>query len=369
MRDITPASVMAARSPLVRPVVEVTSWLGSQYLGEIPVIGGEAMSDLTVIGGELEMQVPNTPEWVPTAPDHPLGNLGQELLVRKGWRGPTGDVLEWASIGRYMIARTVTEGDALTVRADGLGQRIENDRFTGPFTVPAGEFLAQARHLMAGTGLPVVLHSSLSSRYTGSRSWERGGSRVDAWNELMTAWGAVSYIDPDTRAMVARAPYSRAGTPALSITDGVAGSVVDVSSGGGPEEGPPNGVVASSAPEDGSVPITSTVTVSTGPRRWGGPYGRRPAFFASPLLTTWTAVDRAARTRLASLQAEAWDLTADQLSCPATQPGDLINVTSDRHHTNVVGQAILTRVALTPDDEPGQVAVQVLRGTLGGVEV
>lgn len=369
MRDITPAAVMAARSPLVRPVVEVTSWLGSQYLGEVPVMGGVATTDLTIIGGELELQVPNVPEWVPTAPDHPLGNVGQELLVRKGWRGSDGEVLEWATIGRYLIHRAAPEGDAITVRADGLGQRIEHFRFTDPFTAQSGQFLAQARALMSGTGLPVALDSSLSSRASSSRSWERGGSRVEAWDELMTAWGAVSYIDPDARSLVVRAPWVATGAPVLTVTDGVAGSVVEVAPGGGPEDGTPNAVVASSAPEDGSVPLSAIVTVSRGPRRWGGPYGRRPAFYASPLLTTWASVWSAARTRLASMQATTWDVTIDALSCPAIERGDLIRVVSDRNQTDVVGQVILARVAATPEDEPGQIAVQALRGVLGGVEL
>lgn len=367
MRDITPAAVMVERSPLIRPVVEITSWLGSQYLGEVPVVGGAAMTDLTVIGGALELQVPRAPEWVPTSPDHPLGNLGQELLVRKGWRGPTGDVLEWASIGRYMIRRSVREGEAITVHADGLGQRIEHDRFTNPFTVGAGQFLAQSRALMAGTGIPVVLHPSLENRDSWTRSWERGGSRVEAWEELLTAWGAVSYFDPDGRSLVVRAPYPTTGDPTVTFTDGVSGSVVDVAAGDGPEDGPPNGVVASSAPEDESVPVSATVTMQEGPRRWGGPYGRRPAFYSSPLLTNYEQVAKAAATRLHSLQAQTWDLTADVVSCPATQPGDLVRVISERDDTDVVGRVIETRIGLQPDDEPGQVAVQALRGVLGGV--
>lgn len=369
MRDITPASVMAQRSPLVRPVVEVTSWLGAQYLGQVEVMGGSATVDMSVIGGELELQAPNVPEWVPTRPDHPLGNNGQELLVRRGWATPDGTVTEWATIGRYLVHRSVPEGDVITVRADGLGQRIENDRFTDPLTVTPGPMLNQARTLLAGTGIPVVLASGLPNRAAVARTWERGGSRAEAWDELMTAWPAASYIDPDSRVMVVRPSFSTSGGPVLTLADGVGGSVVELASGGGPQDGAPNGVVASTAPEDGSVPLSAIAVVQTGPRRWGGPYGRRPAFYASPLLTTRPHVSSAARTRLSNLQTEEWDLTVSNLSCPAVERGDIIRVISAEHDTDVVGQVTEARVALTPDDEPGSVAVRALSGRLGGVVI
>lgn len=367
MRDITPASVMAARSALVRPVAEVTSWLGAQYLGEVPVIGGSAVADLTVIGGELELQVPNVPEWVPAAPDHPLSNFGQELLVRKGWAAPDGTVKEWASIGRYLVHDAVPEGDTITVRADGLGQRIEHARFTDPLTLPAGQFIDQARELLLGTGLAVSLDLGFASRSSVSRTFERGESRAEAWAELMTAWGAVSRIDPDSRTVVVRAPYPTSGNPVVSLADGVGGALVDIAPGGGPEDGTPNAVVASSAPEDGSVPLSAIAMLHVGPRRWNGPYGQRPAFYTSPLLVTRAQVASAARTRLQSMTTVAWDITVDSLSCPATEPGDLIDVTSTDQDTQIVGQAVQTRVALGPDDEPGQTAVHALRGVLGGV--
>lgn len=369
MRDITPASVIAATSSLIRPVTEVTSWLGAQYLGEVPVMGGSATSDLTLIGGELELQAPNIPEWVPTSPDHPLANNGQELLVRRGWADAQGNVQEWATIGRYLIHRSIPEGDVITVRADGLGQRIEHDRFTDPFTITAGNTFTQARALLQGTGLPVILTPGFSARASVARSWERGGSRVEAWGELMTAWPAVSYIDPDSRAVIIRPPYPTMGEPVMHLTDGVAGSVVDVSSGGGPADGAPNGVVASSAPEDGSVPLSAIATLMRGPRRWTGPYGRRPQFYASPLLTTRQQVAAAASTRLNNLQAETWDLTIDIASCPALERGDLIAVTSTEDDTDIEGLVVSVRVALTPEDEPGQASVQALRGRLGGVRI
>lgn len=369
MRAITPASIMAQRSPVNRPVTEVTSWLGARFLGEVPVLGGSATSDLSLIGGELEMQVPNEPGWVPTRPDHPLHRYGQELRVRRGWAASDGSVHEMITIGRYLIRRSVAEGDVITVRADGIGQRIENARLTDPLTVPPGQMVIQARTLLAGTGLPLIPVPGLTARAAASRTWERGGSRVDAWDELMTAWPATAWIDPDTRAVSVGPPHSTTGTPVMTFTDGDGGSLISVAPGGGPDDGAPNAVVASSAPDDGSVPVSAIATLGYGPMRWDGPYGPRPAFYSSPLLSTPAQVQSAARTRLASMQAEAWDLTIEAVSCPAVQPGDLVRAVSPDTDTDVVGMVTQARVALTPADEPGQIAVRALRGRLGGVEL
>ena len=119
----------------------VESWLGSQYLGEVPVEDGSVSWDAgQQVQGTLSLTVPRVGaaqgqdwrDWDPVDPEHPLGCYGQVLhvsmtvgsLVGAGW---------WTiPMGRFLI--TSVEPGPSTVRVTGksLMQRLEEDRLTEP---------------------------------------------------------------------------------------------------------------------------------------------------------------------------------------------------------------------------------------------
>jgi hypothetical protein len=86
-----------------------------------------------------------------------------------------------------------------------------------------------------------------------------------------------------------------------------------------------NGVVATSAPQNETDPVLRAVAVeTTGPLQWDGPYGRRPRYYSSPLLTTQAQVQQAADSSLALQRGRAVKVEWDAVPNPALEPLDVV---------------------------------------------
>ena len=121
--------------------VTVESWLGSQYLGEVPVEDGSVSWDAgQQVQGTLSLTVPRVGavqgedwrDWDPVDPDHPLGCYGQVLHVSMTVGSLVGAGWWTVQLGRFLI--TSVEPGPSTVRVTGksLMQRLEEDRLTEP---------------------------------------------------------------------------------------------------------------------------------------------------------------------------------------------------------------------------------------------
>lgn len=285
----------------------VESWLGSQYLGEVPVEDGSVSWDAgQQVQGTLSLTVPRVGaaqgqdwrDWDPVDPDHPLGCYGQVLhvsmtvgsLVGAGW---------WTiPMGRFLI--TSVEPGPSTVRVTGksLMQRLEEDRLTEPMAPdPAGTLASELRRLV-GARIGVIIDPALGDRPCPSMSW--GESRIDAVYEIAKAWPAtvreggdgIMYLSPPTSP-----PTSR---PALRLSDGEDGTVVGVAASVSRDK-VYNRVVArgQQSSDEGAPSFQAIADQLTGPMRVGGPYGTVPRFFSSPLITSYEQAKRTAEAMLA----------------------------------------------------------------------
>jgi hypothetical protein len=72
--------------------------------------------------------------------------------------------------------------------------------------------------------------------------------------------------------------------------------------------------------------VWAAAYVTTGPTRWDGPYGQRPAYYASTFLTAGN-VGQAAATRLASINGKVRKLEVECVKNPALEPGDMVDLT------------------------------------------
>lgn len=264
------------------------------------------------------------PSVLATGPVSPLTPFGARLRVEvaisagRWWSqtlrvGPDMLITSVPTLAGHMSSREVTAGT--------LVQMVRDDRFLAPWQPPASSTVhAALTGLLTGSvpGAPVQVGAP-DAPVTGAPVWER--ERWDAVVDLAAQIGCVPRPAADGFAV---APPPAATDPVWTVDAGAGGVLL-------PGQARPevtrdrwNAVVASN-PDDPEVRAVATLDDPSSPVRWDGPYGRRPYFFTSPLLTPATAATAAA-TRLASLQGSSRRIEARIVPCPALEPGDTVAV-------------------------------------------
>lgn len=285
----------------------VESWLGSEYLGAVPVEDGSVSWDASQqVQGALSLSVPRVGaaededwrDWDPTDPYHPLACFGQVLHVSLTIGSLVSGAWWTVPIGRFLI--TSVEPGPSTVRVTGksLLQRLEEDRLTEPMAPdPAGTLASELRRLV-GARMGLIIDPALRDRPCPSMTW--GESRIDAVYEIAKAWPAsvreggdgVLYVSPPVSD-----PTSR---PQLRLSDGAAGTVVGVAASVSRDK-IYNRVIARGQEnsDEGAPSFQAIADQLTGPMRVDGPYGVVPRFFSSPLITSVAQAKSTAEAMLA----------------------------------------------------------------------
>lgn len=340
------------------PVAEVVSTLGGLVLGEVPITQGHFTEQASGSSlGRLEITVPAV-GWVPTSPRDPLAAYGQELTVRRGFRLPSGETVGWETLTRARIQSSEPDDAWLTVVAESIDARLNPADWIVSYR-STGNVHSQVRQICSGV-VPVRLECD--DVELPDRTWEQQSSRRDALLEVCDAAGAVPRIINGQLVVV---DASTSTTPEFELRSGDGGTVVRVL----PEQSTelvPNVVVASSAPEDNTAPVSAMAVIDYGPMNWRGPYGQVVEFFTSPLLTTQSACEGAARTRLARKQAVRRDLTVEMVTDPRIRLDAVVRVIEEKRDTDCVMRVTSGRHALTAGREPGSLSGVVLSGVVRG---
>ncbi|AYD89662.1 hypothetical protein D5R93_05680 [Actinomyces lilanjuaniae] len=288
----------------------VDSWLGSRWLGQVPVAGGSvSWTTDQQVQGSLSLTVPRTGaasalederDWAPVRWDSPLACCGQVLRV----------VLTVVSLvdgaeysypgGQFLVTSTEVGSGTVSVTGKSLLHRVEEDRLTRVVVPrPGGSVASEARRLLAGH-MGLVIDKALVNRWCPtSMSW--GESRIDALYEIADAWPArlregrdgVLYLLP---------PLDEVTTPPERVlTDGQDGTVVGVRSSWDRTQ-VYNRVVARAQDSDdeGQPTFQAVAEQEHGPLSVHGAYGVVTRFFSSPLVTSRPVAVATARTMLAS---------------------------------------------------------------------
>ena len=278
----------------------VESWLGSEYLGAVPVEDGSVSWDVSQqVQGSLSLTVPRVGavegedwrDWDPVDPNHPIACFGQVLHVSLTIGSLLGGAWWTVPLGRFLI--TSVEPGVSTVRVTGksLLQRLEEDRLTEPMAPdPAGSMASELRRLV-GSRMGLIIDSALRDYPCPSMTW--GESRIDAVYETVREGGdGILYLSPPTPD-----PTSR---PELRLSDGAEGTVVGVAAAVSRDK-IYNRVVArgQESSDEGSPSFQAVADQMTGPLRVDGPYGVVPRFFSSPLITSVAQAKSTAEAMLA----------------------------------------------------------------------
>lgn len=329
----------------------VSSWLGSDHLGRVPVVDGswEVTDQAEVrVPGALRLSVPaelstsmaggfdGRTNWVPTTPDHPLARWGQQLQVQVLVDGTL------VHLGWYRITRTVKSTSVVNVEAVGLLRNLERARLVSPLTLDAGLWFGDIVRRVVGGVFPVRIAVADSGGW-GSRSWDE--DRLGALREIVDARPARMYVD-ESRTLVVASPWTDREPAQLTLHDGDGGTLIDIG-GIADDRDPPNGYVVTATPEDTSIPpVTDWWGIPSGPAAWDGPYGRNPAFYRSPLLNPdRDSVRAVAQQMTLRAQRAAAQVDFEAVFDPRLEVGDVVHMRHRRRGVDAIGRIMTLRHA------------------------
>jgi hypothetical protein len=309
--------------------VRAESWLDGELLADdIPVATGNEERDRSLTVPErITLTIPGRDrgtDWDPTDPGHPLAAYGQQLRIDIGIGVGAGKT-EWINRGWFPIASSDTDGETVSVQCEGLLTLIEEARFVAPFQ-PSGTLASTVRSLVE-PALTVQFDGTLVDRNIPvGMQWDE--DRMAALSEVLDAWPAVPRVTEDGYLLIE--PITDTGTPVLSLTDGVGGTVVRWQ-GSNSRDGAFTAVVARGEDSAGN-PIQGVVydTDSLSPLRNGGPFSPLtiPYSYDSPLLTTVTQCRNSAAATLKRLRRTASRrLAVSMVPHPGLMTGDVVSVT------------------------------------------
>ena len=258
------------------PRLVVESWLGAEQLATLPIVAGSwrvEHDSETTTPGAVSFQVPNTPDWRPTEPGHPLADYGQQLRCSIGWDRADGTA-ELVPLAVLRLAKATPAGDTITVTGEGLLKTVEDAKFLYPFS-GSGSRVDLVNRLLQGI-LPVVIEVPQAS----APACFEEQDRLKVLLDVVDSWPARLWVDDQGTARVSPTwDDAIPGDPVASIEiiqrHGV---TLDRDTPG------PNAYRVSTIPEGDTEALWSVATINDGPMTYGGPYGYRVGYYSSPLL-------------------------------------------------------------------------------------
>lgn len=279
------------------------------------------------------------------APDGRLGDLlGEPGAELQPWRGiayPDTDP-ELIPLGVYRLdtvdVNDTPAGQTIAITGPDRSAAAQDDRFVDTTTYPAGTNLGDLIRALIASAVPAarVWLPSTTATLSEPVVWEAG---TDAWAAAQTigdalGWGLWWDGTGDLRGGPTPEPFTQPAVATIAAT-GATGTVLNRL--GSISRADIYNAVVATGEAVGTTPPVRGIAYDldpTSPTVYGGPFGRRPRFFASPLITTQSQATATAASLLERYRkaTRRWRLTT--VPHPHLEPGDPIAVI-DRDGTTV----------------------------------
>jgi hypothetical protein len=288
---------------------------GESTAEDLPIVGGSIDGDsdadvrhtLTVTVADPDGRL------VPRAATDPLAVFGQELKVSMSVLGlgyadatPTG--LGWFRIQvarpkeRWMRSAGVWRHGGATIELECLDrmQILADYRFIVAEQPPAGATVVSEIRRLVEDLVPIgEIDGALTDAPVPAGTVYQD-DRVSALQALARSIGGNLIVDSEGSLRLVR-PTQYGAIPVWTFQVGEGGDIVDYAT-ELTRDGVINAVVATGDADTDHAPVQGIAydTDPASPTRWGGPFGRVPLGYSSPLLTTPGQAGQAAATRLAN---------------------------------------------------------------------
>lgn len=381
MQTVSSAFLQALNGSLM-PVAQVDAWYGGQLVKQaLPFVSGSLTIDSTrTIAGSLDTFtfVSKDGSLAPTRWDSPLACYGSELNIRAGLQ-LHGQGLEMISLGWFRIdsytsnefnqlysrpasgiAQWIPRGGIVTNQASDRMALLDDAQFLAP-QQPAqlASVMAEIANLCFGI-VPVESLSAITDAAIPA-TVSYGQSRVQALQDLAAVLGCTASMSPNGGLqLVSTTPAASVWTVSLA---GRNGAPILNWQRSGDRTGLYNAVVSTGTAVDGTA-LQGVSQVTSGPLRFGGPFGQVPFGHFSPILATQAATQADSDTTLADLSTGA--IVVIPLTLPpniALVPGDVITVDIPKLSVTGIVQSLTIPFPITSM----QVNLAVSRSQLWGI--
>lgn len=247
---------------------------------------------------------------------------GARLLLRRSVRLMDGRE-HWTPLGLLRVEGAQAQIPAARIGVDlmDLGQALADDRFLTPRAVPAGPSRIQVlRDLIAETipGAALAVAPGVADAAMPAAVWDE--DRAGACHEIARSLGAVLAADTAGGFRL----DLPGDAPAWTVD---AGGVLVSASMRADRATTYNAVRAAGEASDAGAPVGFAYDLDS-PTRWDGPFGRKPRYYSSPLLTTAAQCDAAAASILADCIGLTRSIEFDAIAHPGLEAGDVITLVS-----------------------------------------
>lgn len=292
--------------------------------------GGNVTGDATQFTRRALSVTVAAPDLAPTDAQDLLAPYGTELKVYAGIAFPTST--EWCPLGVFPIqsAEATESGDSgrtgISIAAPDRAQYLIDARFTAIEQSQASSVVGEISRLVAAglpPGMPVMVDLTGSSTACPKQAYD-DKDRAGAVQKLATSINAELFFDADGVPTLRPVPDAST-TPVWSIDAGEGGVMISAKRAGSREH-IFNAIIASGSASDGTSSAFGAAydTNPASPTYWDGPFGHKPAFFSSPVLTTSTQCILAATTMLATYVGAGWTIDLSSIPNYALDLGDVI---------------------------------------------
>ncbi|MEV1013787.1 DUF5047 domain-containing protein [Micromonospora sp. NPDC049801] len=297
----------------------------------ITILDGDVQLDGTAdVRSTLELTTDGTGMW-PTGSGSLLAPYGNEVFVRRGVAFGNGTT-EWVSLGYHRI-NTTEQDDApsgpVRISARDRMSGIVDGRLTAPRPFPAATTRGA---LLTALVAEIYPWATIEWDDVAARDDQIGRQviaeedRYAVCNEVVTSAGKTWWWDH--RGVLVIRTSTPASSPVWEVNHGASGVLVEMGR-RLTREGAYNAVVATGEGADTAYPARAVVvdTNPLSPTYWGGPFGKVPYFYNSPLLTSVSRARAAAATILARMVGLPYSVDLTAVPNPALEPDDPIRVT------------------------------------------
>ncbi|GAA1961816.1 hypothetical protein GCM10009754_36120 [Amycolatopsis minnesotensis] len=322
----TRAQVALAQSHSMRARAVVTS--AAYGVLEVPISGGSVEIDATS-KARRSATLQADPRWWPRSPKDLLSPYGSVCQVDYGIVLPGGGT-EWVPLmigylDETSRERPVTSSGHIAVKLVDAAVHVAEDRLDVPAqTITNATTVSEIARLVRETlgGWVELRDLTGSSAIAAVIVIER--ERWDAVEKLADSLGGEAFFDPVGRLVVRPQPTLNQN-PVWTVRTGNGGNLLSVKDKLSREQ-VYNRVVASGQRTDGVPAVYATATDTTSPAYYGGPFGKKPRFYTSELLTTVAQCQTTADSLLQRVRGIATQVEVELLVNPALDAGDVITV-------------------------------------------
>ncbi|WP_405560680.1 DUF5047 domain-containing protein [Streptomyces sp. NBC_01180] len=278
------------------------------------------------------------PTAFPLNPTDTYGVYGQMLYVQGGLRYLNGSV-EMVPLGQFVIqsvSGNIHTGP-LDITASGMEILFKRTEFEAAQSTAGWTSTAAGMAALVGAVSPAsgfVDRSTSGAAAIASKTWDAGSDYWAAMTEMASAIGAEIYADANGTFILADVPDVNSATAATvwDVTTGDSGVMIsaDVTLSG---DDVYNRVIASgenTSDDKPPVSASATITDSSDPLRYGGPFGKVTKKYDSALITSTAMATSTATALLRKYRAPNRTVSLDTIPNPALDAGDRIRVVYGR---------------------------------------